>query len=406
MMGRLLSGLVVLALAPALGLATLAGMATFGAGPDVFAVAGLAVFASVFFLGLLLCVPRPPAVWGRRLRALGLLAVEVLVVWQVSTALLGPPPDASAALPAVAGQRQWELPTGSRLAYVRSAPGKVTKQAPVVFLHGGPGLADLKGDSAFFGKLAADGYAVYTYDQLGAGRSARLPDPGGYGLRRDVMDLEAIREAVGAERLILIGHGAGAQLGAAYLAAHPDRVEKAVYSSPASLSPATAALGLSAHPALPLPEPRALAVQTLLRVAPGAAHAFAGDREMDARLDREYRLNAATLHCPGVTAGAESRRAGGYTSLSPRAPDPGTRQALAGSRMPSLVIKGSCDRQPWSSALEYPRGDLVYLEGAGHHAYQDRPGPYLKVVRAFLAGEKVPSLTGDQPPPGYHGGTE
>ncbi|MEV4068279.1 alpha/beta fold hydrolase [Nonomuraea fuscirosea] len=289
--GRAVAGAVVLALSPVLGLAALAGTAMVGARPQVFAVTGLAVFASVFFLGLLLCVPRPAAGWGRWTRAVVLLGVEAAVVWQVSAATLRPP--AVPAAPAkVAGQREWRLETGSRLAYVRVSPRRVTRPEPVVFLHGGPGVGDLAGDSAFLGKLAADGFRVYVYDQLGAGRSGRLADPRGYGLTRDVADLEAVRLAIGAERLNLVARDYGAQLAAAYLAQHPARVARAVLYSPAGLTglppgragdhPRSSAILLGPGP---VPDPRTLAVSTLLRVDPVAAHAFAGDPELATHLN-------------------------------------------------------------------------------------------------------------------------
>ncbi|GAA1639655.1 hypothetical protein GCM10009733_041010 [Nonomuraea maheshkhaliensis] len=288
--GRAVAGVVVLALSPVLGLAALAGTAMVGARPQVFAVTGLAVFASVFFLGLLLCVPRPAVGWGRWARAVVLLGVEAAVVWQVSAATLRP--SAVPAAPAkVAGQREWRLETGSRLAYVRVSPRRVTRPEPVVFLHGGPGVGDLAGDSAFLGKLAADGFRVYVYDQLGAGRSGRLADPRGYGLTRDVADLEAVRLAIGAGRLNLVARDYGAQLAAAYLAQHPARVARTVLYSPAGLTglPAGRAGDRPRSSAVLLgpgaiPDPRALAVSTLLRVDPVAAHAFAGDRELAGHL--------------------------------------------------------------------------------------------------------------------------
>ena len=77
---------------------------------------------------------------------------------------------------------------------------------PVIFLHGGPGTPDMKGDSEYFGRLARSGFDVYVYDEVGTGRSSRLEDPRRYTLTRDVADLEAIREKIGAERVVLIGH--------------------------------------------------------------------------------------------------------------------------------------------------------------------------------------------------------
>ncbi|MER6950507.1 alpha/beta hydrolase [Nonomuraea sp. NPDC000554] len=419
---RLLTGAAVLAMSPVLGLAGLAGTAMLTGDPDVFTVVGLAVFASVFFLGLLLCVPRPRVTWGRWTRALVILGIEVAVVWQVTGATLRPPPDGLSPLPPVAGQREWRLPTGSRLAYVRLAPKRVTRPDPVVVLHGGPGLADLKGDSAFFGGLTADGYPVYVYDQLGAGHSERLADPHGYGLSRDVADLDAIRQTIGAERLTLIGHGYGAQLAAAYLAAHRDRVSKVVFSSPAALdrTPSTATL---LSPSRNVLSPRVLAAYTLLRVDPRAAHAFAGDPELDAHLDR-LRQEAGTGPCPAASpsartdptrtgaplqspsgarqAGKVALGSGGYANLAQRLPPPGLRQDLAGLAVPALVVKGSCDGQSWSAALGYrralPATRLVYLEGDPH---RDSPGPYLQTLRAFLTDRPLTTYDGDDPPPGH-----
>lgn len=396
-----MTGAGVLALSPVLGLAALAGTAMVGARPMVFAVCGLAAFASVFFLGLLLVVPRPGVTWGRWLRALVVLGVEAAVVWQVSTATLRPSP-AQAPPAKVAGQREWRLTTGSELAYVRRAPKRVTRAEPVVFLHGGPGVADLRADAAFYGRLAADGFQVYVYDQLGAGRSARLTDPTGYGLTRDVADLEAIRRTVGAERLNLVARGHGAQVAAAYLAGHPDRVARALLYSPAGLSPARAAdrpassalLGPGGEP-----DPRTLVLSTLLRVEPGAAHDFAGDRELDAHLALVRRGSPHPCPAPG-DEGPVSRDEGlgGYVGLAGRPAPAGLRRDLAGVRAPVLIVKGACDEQSWSAAADYrralPTARLAYVpDDAG----------YLSALRAFLTDRPVTPYEGDTPPPGYRG---
>ena len=167
--GRLLTGLGILALSPIPGLAALAGMAMLGAGPDVFAVTGLVVFASMFFLGLLLCVPRPRPVWGRWLRALVILSVEAAVVWQVAAATLHTPPGGPAPLEPEAGAGcAWDEPLASSM-----APNGSRGRSRWCSCTAAPGLADLAGDSAFLAGLTADGYTVYAYDQL-LGRSARL----------------------------------------------------------------------------------------------------------------------------------------------------------------------------------------------------------------------------------------
>ncbi|MFB9470187.1 alpha/beta hydrolase [Nonomuraea salmonea] len=395
--GRVVAGAGVLALSPMLGLAGLAGTAMVGARPVVFAVAGLAVFASVFFLGLLLCVPRPRAVWGRWVRAVALLAVEALVVWQAAAATLGPPPSPVA--PAkVAGQREWRLPTGSRLAYVRTAPKRVTRAEPVVFLHGGPGVGDLERDAAFYGRLASVGFEVYVYDQLGAGRSALLDDPRGYGLDRDVADLEAVRRLIGAERLNLVARDHGAQLAAAYLVRHPGRVARAALYSPDGLTPSRPATSALLTPGA-LPGPRTLAVATLLQVDPVAAHAFAGDPGLSAHLARVR--GAAAAPCPSP---AEEDAAGGYVALAGRPAPASLRTDLGAVNVPVLIVKGACDTESWSAAAAYrqalPDARLAYL---GEAAGRDRNTAHLRLLKAFLTDRPLTAYEGDAPPPGYKG---
>ncbi|MFB4263617.1 alpha/beta fold hydrolase [Nonomuraea sp. GTA35] len=398
-----MAGGLVVALSPVAGLAALAGVALVGAGPEVFAVVGLAVFASVLFLGLLLCVPRPQVAWGRWSRAAVVLGVEAAVVWQVSAVTLSPLPVPPAPA-AVAGQREWRLPTGSRLAYVRIVPERVTRPEPVVFLHGGPGVGDLEGDSAFYGRLASAGFRVFVYDQLGAGRSARLADPQGYGLARDVADLEAIRRTVRAERLNLVARDHGAQLAAAYLAAHPGRVARAVLYSPTGLAPARASsrLATSAVPLGPaaLPHPRTLAVSALLRVDPATARTFAGDRELDAHLALLLRRQAAPA-CPASPPGPGY---GGYVALAGRVTPASLRNDLVRITVPVLIVKGACDAEPWSDAIAYrralPNAGLAYV---GDGAPPGRTDAYLAVLRTFLTGGEPNAYAADDPPPGYRG---
>src|SRR5690606_33249651 len=82
--------------------------------------------------------------------------------------------------------------------------------------------------------LATAGFDVYNYHQVGAGLSSRL-DADDYTVSRHVADLEAIRIELKADHLILIGASWGGQLIAEYMAAYPERVERAVVSSPGSI---------------------------------------------------------------------------------------------------------------------------------------------------------------------------
>jgi proline iminopeptidase len=133
------------------------------------------------------------------------------------------------------GVRYWDLATGSRIAYVKLTSGHPTRVQPIIFLHGGPGVADMEGAAAYFGPLIDEGYEVYVYDELGSGRSSRLADPTGYTIARDAADLEEIRRQIGANEVILIGHSYGASLAATYIAQHGEHVARFIAISPGAL---------------------------------------------------------------------------------------------------------------------------------------------------------------------------
>jgi proline iminopeptidase len=410
--------------AAAAGLLALAGAAAIFWRPVVFLGAGLVVFLAVLAAGVVWATRRRPAEGRRRARlvAFGAWALAGIVVF-VATVLV-PVGDPRRPPAPVAGQRLWDLPTGSRIAYVERPASGRPRPTPVVFVHGGPGIADMAGDTAYFGRLAGDGYDVWVYDQVGTGRSSRLADPRRYGIARGVADLEAIRQRIGADRLVLIGHSWGGQVAAAYLAAHPGHVAKVVFSSPGALAPAVddhSAGRVSARLTLGqqlrlyrlLAWPRVLLAWTLLQLDPRAAHAFAGDAEMDARNDRVYNAGRAGAHCRDADPGPALHGLGFYAYQFPQSaaarPWADPRPALARLHTPALVIKGSCDYLSWSSGTAYlravPGSRLVYLHHAGHNSYQDQPAAFLATVRAFLAGRPLPEppRTGTAAPADYEG---
>ena len=391
------------------GVLALVGAAAASAQPAVFLGAGLAVLVAATVAGIALVTRKLP---DRRRRRTRLVAIVVGVLAGVAafwaTALV-PVGDPQLPPAPVAGQRYWELPTGSRIAYVRLPAQGTPRPAPVVFLHGGSGVADMAGDAAYFGQLTADGFDVWVYDQVGTGRSSRLGDPRGYTIARGVADLEAIRQRIGADRMVLLGHSWGAQVAASYLATHPTHVTRVVFSSPGALAPAvddgsdarvrdrltrSQQLGLYRL----LARPRVLLGYTLLQVNPRAAHAFVGDAEMDARNDRVYNAGRAGAHCRGASPGPALHGLGFYTTQFPQSaaarPWADPRPQLARNPTPALVIKGSCDYLSWASGVHYrqalPNAELVYLHRAGHNAYQDQPAAFLASVRAFLTGRPLP----------------
>jgi proline iminopeptidase len=406
MTGSLILTLLAALLGVVAGLGALTGAATITDRPPLFLLAGLIAFCVAYALGLLLATRGVSSLRKQRVRVVLFCTGTTLIVGLFALAALLPMGDPQLPPAPVEGERFWGLPTGSRIAYVRIPADGRAREVPIIFLHGGPGTPDMKGDSQYFGELTRNSFDVYVYDMVGRGRSHRLTDPQGYTLRRDVADLEAIREKIRAERVVLIGHSYGGALAAAYAASYPEHVAKVVLSSPEDSSPglegASMLFRLTTKEKLGvytlLLPPRPMLAYTLLQVNPEAAHAFAGDKEMDARFDRVYNRTRPALHCRGEPPGPRLHGLGFYSHYYPQSATSSSHADflpnLAGQDIPTLVIKGRCDYLSWSSAQEYleamPEARLLYLNGSGHNAYQDEPERYMAGVRAFLLGRPLP----------------
>jgi len=101
---------------------------------------------------------------------------------------------------------------------------------PLVVVHGGPGYPHYGLEP--LAALADRGQPVVFYDQLGCGRSDRPEDPSLWTVELFVEELGALRDALGLDRVHLLGHSWGGTLVIEYLLTGPAGVDKAVLSSP------------------------------------------------------------------------------------------------------------------------------------------------------------------------------
>lgn len=307
----------------------------------------------------------------------------------------------------------WELPDGTRLAYHHHPARGPADPIPVVLLHGGPGSSSGPSTDALGEALAATGLDVYPYDQRGAGRSSRSDDVTTYTVARHVADLEAVRERVGAPRMHLVGTSWGAQLIAAYLAAHPESIARAVMVSPGPLwSPAFREAGRlteggAADQAATLTgHPRFLLAHALLSVAgPGATSTLLPDESVDGALeamvgDLDMWAGCPDRDAPDIDYGPH---AAGFWVNAMTTRDAGAgpdiRPVLRTVRAPVLVLRGECDYLAWEVTREYrdtfPEATLVPVDDAGHGLLEDQPILVHDLVARFLSGRPIG--------PGYEG---
>jgi proline iminopeptidase len=351
---------------------------------------------------------------GRYAAAAG-LAGPALLAAVCSATVLQPLPSTPAARqrPLVpAGVRYWTLPTGSRLAYLEVPAKGPARPDPVIFVGGGPGEEDVADSSQtrFFGRLSQLGYDVYFYDQLGSGLSARLADPAGYTVARQVADLEAIRQRIGARQVILMGSSWGASLVASYLASHPPDVAKAVFTSPAPIDYAQwPSFGSVTSRLAPAQRQRAdslipgnlrfITWYALGAINPRAAHRFVPDAEADAFFSTFLQLADPGTVCDPARLPRQPGTGNGlydniFTTRSAQHPGANTRALLAAGHTAALILTGGCNYINWAVTWQYkttlPDSALVCFPDAGHVIYLDQPRPYLETIRSFLEGRPLP----------------
>ena len=279
---------------------------------------------------------------------------------------------------------------------------------PVVFLHGGPGLRIGPWDDEFFRAFAAYGFRVFLFDQAGSGLSDILPRVRDYTMTRAVADVEAIRQQLGTDKLILIGHSWGSTLAASYMAKHPDHVAKVIFYSPVAIWNAPADLERADYTRTDggspgLLSPRLLAAVLLLNRNPDAAQNLLSQPEAEELFVPFIASTVRTLVCKGdasklpsfmktIATSNVNPRLNPYAllslDLSTEEPAGDPHAALRGNKTPAMILFGECDYLAWSGKLDYLKtlsnAKLYYVPKAGHYIQFEQPELMRRMVLAFL----------------------
>jgi len=317
----------------------------------------------------------------------------------------------------------WDLETGSRIAYQKFPAGNRTKGEPVVFLHGGPGgaVVSFTPITDVISELSKDGYDVYFYDQVGGGLSGRLRNIREYQLSRHVADLEQIRKEIKAEKMILIGESHGGRLAAHYTALYPENVKRLVLISPGEVmsqewddESSGNIKDRASQEALQkfddfLKTPRIMFTVLLLEINPAAAHNFLSDAEADSLLIKLFSPLLGGMACDPEKFPEHHNILFGFwaTMIPDELPEPANesvKDKLKSLNLPVLILKSECDYIKWEVTYEYKsllkNSTLLYLAGAGHMPFLEKPGLVLDSIRSFLLDEPLPlaAYTEETPP--------
>jgi proline iminopeptidase len=259
---------------------------------------------------------------------------------------------------------------------------------PIIVVHGGPGL-DHSYLQPGLDALATRHTVVY-YDQRGTGRSSAELTPEAINFDAFVDDVDALRQALGYERVSVLGHSFGAMIALRYALRYPDNLRALILMNPTE--PGTRFQEQTAE-------------RQAARRTDETAEEMAELRQSEAfqardaaTLSRFYRLafrsvmrdpdqvEQVQLDLSGTTA-RNGQDVAALLGRSMGAIDWWTELALV--QTPTLVLHGRHDAPPIDMARElaeaFPVGSLAVLD-TGHFPYvEDRDG-LLSAVSGFFAG--------------------
>jgi proline iminopeptidase len=264
--------------------------------------------------------------------------------------------------------------------------GNHMREKPVAFLlHGGPG-ADHSSYKPSFSPLSQKLQLVY-FDHRGQGRSAR-GNPATYTLDNNVEDMEALRQYLGLEQIVVIGGSYGGMVALTYASRYPERVSHLiVYATVPDFRFLARAQTTLAEKGTP--EQQAI-----------AQHLWQGTFRDEAHLREYFRVMAPLYsyrYVPNASDAAWSRTILSVDAINVafsgflRTYD--VRSHLPNITAPTLVIGG---RHDWICAPEFsediaaliPDADLRIFEQSGHSIRADEPEALLDAIAGFVVYQR------------------
>lgn len=273
-------------------------------------------------------------------------------------------------------------------------------EPPIVFLHGGPGYNSYSFRELFGERL--EGRRVVYLDQRGSGRSGALEDTeqGAQTLDLDtlVADVEALREYLGAERIVPLGHGFGALVALEYARRHPTRTPRVIVVNPWVHFPDLALTLLREASALrgtPLDDPAG----ALRASTPEGEYSPVGGARVEAAfslLNARDLLNALQFRDAASRMRLEFTDTGGQLAGGGEVQEALVTQGLwefeyppflQELRRPLFVIAGVHDRTSYPEQVEWLAdlggADVTVLD-AGHYPWLDDEDAFAEALEEAL----------------------
>jgi proline iminopeptidase len=279
----------------------------------------------------------------------------------------------------------------------------------VLIIHGGPGRP-FREPMAGLEPLTST-YRFHYYDQRGCGKSTRPIDrftaqntyenmtklDQTLGLGAQIADIERIRQLLGEEKLILVGHSWGGFLASLYAAEFPEHVAALILVSPANtlvMPQPDAESDLFASVRAKLPASKLAEYDAFMKDYFDFNKLFnRSDADLvaqDAKFG-EYYISVVNIQAEDAIQQGEPggwMTWGMYISMGQRHD---YRAALKKVTAPVLVIHGANDLQSEAASRLYsdtfPNAQFAVIQNASHFSFQQQPAQFAKLVAGFLKGK-------------------
>lgn len=279
----------------------------------------------------------------------------------------------------------------------------------VLVVHGGPGLP-FREPMLGLEPLAGQ-YRFHYYDQRGCGKSTRPIDHFesqnmgknitdlnlALGLGAQIADIERIRQLLGDEKLIIVGHSWGGFLASLYAAEFPQRVEALILISPANsliMPQPDKESDLFASVRSRLPESQLAGYDAFMKDYFDFNKLFTRSNADLIALDEKF--GQYYVAATGLTEEQHIQQGepggwmtwGMYVSMGQRHD---YRALMKKVSAPVLVIHGAADLQSEAASRLYsdtfPNARFAVIANAGHFSFQQKPAEFAALVADFLKGK-------------------
>ncbi len=257
-------------------------------------------------------------------------------------------------------------------------------QDTILLLHGGPGVPDYLKDVA---ALLPESCRTVRFDQRGTGSSVAIE--GSFRLEDFIQDIDAILQALGAERVHLFGHSWGGLLAQIYASYRPAKVKSLFLVSPSSGTGKVWA------------EMEGEVMAYNKKQATGAGFLALGLYSLLGMVGSDWAYQQMYRHVwsyyfrsPPQAPSADARWLAGIQASTVNGTrrailefkDPAWEARLSEVRVPVLVVYGTYDIYGDSRRHTFerlPQAQKVLLENAGHLPWIQRREAFVELLHRF-----------------------